>query len=356
MKTNLSCAWIVIAVGMAIYGASGVAQLLVGDGAAKKVNPKQDLIDELLAEPNYSPRMREVKEAGYVVLLQSTPGENVSKYGRGERMTDEEFRNVRQRVAHMYQVEGDAEGRLALGEAGRFFLQPMLTSTHMYELVRHSQTQLDVVYLAGVAVQPIARIEKGGAISRKDGIIKDWALPQFPVQWPFLDEKKCPIFPTPETFKGGDLVVAKDTVPAPPVPADALGWAYPLACGGMLGADSKTSPPAGDLLWVRPRPGGGLTMEYSGPNKTGVYAWFDDGLRIHWTQAPQENTTYWTCLGIDSDGTVHRYNPLPHSGIYYIGRSTIDSPVHSTRDGGAVSGRFNIGDILEIRKERAAHK
>jgi hypothetical protein len=350
MEANTKWAGILILIGMAMYSTSGTAQVHLPEDA-KKVNPYQERLDELLSEPNYPPRLREAIEKGYVAYLRSTPGEDVSKYDRGERMTDAEFRSVRQRIAHMYQVEGDAVGRLALGESGRFFLQPFLTSANMYEVVRHSSTQLDVVYIEGLSIQPVASIRIGGTISRSDGVIKDWSLPQFPVQWPFLDDQQCPIFPAPEMFKEGDLVVAKDTVAAPPVPADALGWAYPLACVGMLGADSKIPPPAGDLLWIRPRAEGGLTIEYTGPNKTGVYAWVDDGLRVHWTMLPQESGTYWSRLGVDSEGTIHKFYPLGNGGICYIGWPTFDTPVcaGSYADEG---GRHTINDILEMRTAR----
>ena len=357
VEVNARCAGILILIGMAVYGAVATAQALLPE-EGKKVNPKQALIDELLREPSSSPRLREAKEKGYIRFLRSTPGEDVSKYDRGERMTDAEFRSVRQRIAHMYQVEGNAVGRLALGEGGRFFLQPMLTSINMYEIIRHSSTQLNVVYIEGLAVQPVARIEKGGGISRKDSVIKDWALPQFPVQWPFLDNQQCPIFPTAEMFKGGDLVVAKDPIPAPPVPADALGWVYPLQCGGMLGADSKNPPPAGDLLWVRPRQGGGLTIEYSGPNKTGVYAWCDGRLRIHWIQAPaldnlaDQEATYWASLVHGYANNVEQFLPLPPSCIVLMDLKNFDSPVFMGKRGGIVSNMSSVRSISQAYRAK----
>jgi hypothetical protein len=352
MEANTKWAGILILISLALYSAAGTAQVLLPDDT-KKVNPNQERIDELLREPNYPPRLREAKEKGYIAYLRSTPGEDVSKYDRGERMTDAEFQSVRQRIARMYQVEGEALGRLALGEGGRFFLQPFLTSANMYEVVRHSPTQLNVVYIAGVAIQPVANIKIGGTISRKDSVIKDWSLAQFPVQWPFLDSQQCPLFPSEKLLKQGDIVVAKDVVPAPPIPSDALGWVYPLACGGMLGADSKNPPPAGDLLWVRPRPAGGLTIEYSGPNKTGVYAWFDDGLRIHWTQAPKESGTYWARLDLDDHGNVHNYNSLSPSGVCFIGDNNIEGPLHEGPDGHSTNTRLKVKDVIYIQNTKA---
>lgn len=167
MRGNVMHAWFMTAVCSLVYCCSGMAQPDRSDGGGVRANRNQKRIDELLAEPNYSPAMREAREAGYIAFLRGTPGENVSKFDRGERMTDEEFRNVRKRLARMYQVEGDAIGRLALGEGGRFFLQPFLTAIQMYEVVRPSPTQLDVVYIAGLDVLPIARIEQGGVFRER---------------------------------------------------------------------------------------------------------------------------------------------------------------------------------------------
>ena len=102
---------------------------------------------------------------------------------------------------------------------------------------------------------------------------------------------KKPIFPTEEMYKGADIVLSKNPTTAPPKPANALGWAYPLARGlGMLGADKDQQPSTGDILWILPREDGGLMIQHSGPTKTGLFAWVDAGLQFHWISNTQAST------------------------------------------------------------------
>ncbi len=322
------------------------------DPTKPRQNPNQQKVDLLLQESLPLPELLRFELLCWSYLAR-TPGEDLEKYEKGARMTDEELWSVRRRLAETLRAEGNSLGKATIIEDGRILLHNVDNKgTGQYDVIAGPDNTLEMVYFQGLLIHHLAWVDAQGGIGRERGILKEADLPQFPEKWPFFDQNKAPTFPEHTLFEKGDVVLSKTETPAPAAPGNALGWAYPLftsgkerdfrpmrnkvewgdyySHGGILGRGNEGLPTVGDVLWVTPREGGGLNLVYSGPNKNGLYAWVDDGLLVHWTKYPQENIaprlgTFWPFFDCVEPHKIKRMRPPAYGWSLYAGEKNYDA-------------------------------
>ena len=59
-------------------------------------------------------------------------------------------------------------------------MQPLLFAVNMYHVSQGEQDKLNILFFKGLAIQTVAEIHPGGRITRDQGVLKDWDLPEFP--------------------------------------------------------------------------------------------------------------------------------------------------------------------------------
>lgn len=202
-------------------------------------------------------------------LLQMTPQELQKALDDIERKAKdlpEESRAIRMRF-----VARARAARINIGIHGEIiFLSKCLWPQEYYHLfVENKDGSAAIMKEPMDPSTTFASISKKGEVKlAKPGKAGSPALNALPKTWPFKDKKGNVTAP-----KVGTAVLRpqKKARAKTKVPPDALGWLY-LDLNNSLNAPPKRLEPFPNVIWVYRESDGGLRLEHSGPEDTGVYA------------------------------------------------------------------------------------